>query len=497
MRDIVQKEDGDNLSADNFNTMKNEIQTAVSSAGLTLDIEAGPDSRLNMLAEAFSIYSKVGQTYIDSGTANAYILNGVGNFRRPKEYYPGYLASFKATNANTGASTVNINSLGVKNIVDHAGNSLSSGDIISGQYYLLIYDQGLDHFELTPNFIFASLQEVLNRNDLNRVISPSIANQARFAFIPPGIIRRTEISLVDFLFCEGQEVSRNTYSDLFAVIGTTFGSGDGSNTFNLPNIEEYNQSTVSAPNQSWGPLSVNTNNGDIWIVDFSSNRLYKNAGGNTEFILDALSPTDEYTDVTVNNSTNVVYSSEQSGFIRSRNPSSGVWSTHLSTSRFIRGISANSINNDLWFCEAFFVSGTGNIWKQTGATGSATQASGAPTGVNWQIIIVNPNNGDVFAAPRSGQIYRSAGGGSTWTAMNPSTLWRGIAINLNTNDVLAAGSAGIYINRGGVENSFTLMNLPGNRIYDGLYIYPDTKRIIGADSNIIHSYELNQYAIKI
>jgi microcystin-dependent protein len=40
-----------------------------------------------------------------------------------------------------------------------------------------------------------------------------------------------------FLFCQGQAVSRTTYADLFAAIGTTFGAGDGSTTFNLPNLE--------------------------------------------------------------------------------------------------------------------------------------------------------------------------------------------------------------------------------------------------------------------
>lgn len=38
-----------------------------------------------------------------------------------------------------------------------------------------------------------------------------------------------------FLQCNGSAVSRSTYSALFAIIGTTFGSGDGSTTFNLPN----------------------------------------------------------------------------------------------------------------------------------------------------------------------------------------------------------------------------------------------------------------------
>jgi microcystin-dependent protein len=37
-----------------------------------------------------------------------------------------------------------------------------------------------------------------------------------------------------WLLCQGQALSRTTYADLFAVIGTTFGAGDGSTTFNLP-----------------------------------------------------------------------------------------------------------------------------------------------------------------------------------------------------------------------------------------------------------------------
>lgn len=39
-----------------------------------------------------------------------------------------------------------------------------------------------------------------------------------------------------WLPCNGQNVSRTTYANLFAVIGTTYGSGDGSTTFTLPNL---------------------------------------------------------------------------------------------------------------------------------------------------------------------------------------------------------------------------------------------------------------------
>ncbi len=40
-----------------------------------------------------------------------------------------------------------------------------------------------------------------------------------------------------WLLCDGAAVSRAAYSDLYAVIGTTYGAGDGSTTFNLPNLK--------------------------------------------------------------------------------------------------------------------------------------------------------------------------------------------------------------------------------------------------------------------
>ena len=39
-----------------------------------------------------------------------------------------------------------------------------------------------------------------------------------------------------WLLCYGQAISRTTYSDLYAVVGTTYGAGDGATTFNLPDL---------------------------------------------------------------------------------------------------------------------------------------------------------------------------------------------------------------------------------------------------------------------
>lgn len=39
-----------------------------------------------------------------------------------------------------------------------------------------------------------------------------------------------------YLLCDGSNISRTTYKNLFNVIGTTYGTGDGSTTFTLPNL---------------------------------------------------------------------------------------------------------------------------------------------------------------------------------------------------------------------------------------------------------------------
>jgi microcystin-dependent protein len=42
----------------------------------------------------------------------------------------------------------------------------------------------------------------------------------------------------NWAWCNGQAVSRTTYAGLFAIFGTTYGAGNGSSTFNLPNLCE-------------------------------------------------------------------------------------------------------------------------------------------------------------------------------------------------------------------------------------------------------------------
>lgn len=55
-----------------------------------------------------------------------------------------------------------------------------------------------------------------------------------------GEIRMSAVDTPDagWLVCNGQAVSRTTYASLFSKIGTLYGVGDGSTTFNLPNLQD-------------------------------------------------------------------------------------------------------------------------------------------------------------------------------------------------------------------------------------------------------------------
>lgn len=45
----------------------------------------------------------------------------------------------------------------------------------------------------------------------------------------------------EWLECDGRSLERQQYPDLFEIIGTAFGRGDGQTTFNLPTIHLFEQ----------------------------------------------------------------------------------------------------------------------------------------------------------------------------------------------------------------------------------------------------------------
>lgn len=81
----------------------------------------------------------------------------------------------------------------------------------------------------------------VNTVDTAQIASGSVT-QAKLAdgvFAPIGSIMQYAGSTAptNWLLCDGDAVSRSTYADLFTALGTTYGSGNGSTTFNVPNLK--------------------------------------------------------------------------------------------------------------------------------------------------------------------------------------------------------------------------------------------------------------------
>lgn len=72
-----------------------------------------------------------------------------------------------------------------------------------------------------------------------------------------------------WLLCDGSAVSRTDYSDLFAAIGMVYGEGDGSTTFNLPNLtDKFIEGDVTAGNYKNAGLPNIV--GEIYVSRYAS-----------------------------------------------------------------------------------------------------------------------------------------------------------------------------------------------------------------------------------
>ena len=165
MQDLNDKITGNTLTAAEWNEVPSEIQNVIEALAITLS-----SGDLNQLGKAIAGYVANGTFYTDSGIANAYVLSVIGSKQRAPAYTNGFRISFLAGNENTGASTVNVAGLGVKNILLSGGIALAAGDV-SGQVELT-FDSANDRFQLLNAKVtgrvveFDSTVEMKNSPDL-------------------------------------------------------------------------------------------------------------------------------------------------------------------------------------------------------------------------------------------------------------------------------------------------------------------------------------------
>lgn len=239
-----------NLTASEFNNFISELENIILSTGQTL---SGAD--VFQIAKSMANYAITGTYLLDSGTsANSYVLSAPSPRLSPTNYFDGMQVRFFTTNANTGASTVNINSLGVKNINRSDGTSLQSGDIPAASEITLTYRATAGYFILSQNVKVSGTQSIqdlktfltaprastdpTNGSDLVRYSYLQSYVTANSNSFPPGALVpwAGNAAPTGWLLCYGQAVSRTTYAAMFANIGTNFGSGDGSTTVNVPDL---------------------------------------------------------------------------------------------------------------------------------------------------------------------------------------------------------------------------------------------------------------------
>jgi hypothetical protein len=121
------------LTAVEWNELPQEVQNTITSLGISLS-----SGDLQQLVKSISSYVAHGDFYTAAGT-DAYVLSALGTQLKPHAYANGMRVRFVVPNTNTGASTVNVASLGVKDI-EIDGGALGAGDLAVGDPVELWYD---------------------------------------------------------------------------------------------------------------------------------------------------------------------------------------------------------------------------------------------------------------------------------------------------------------------------------------------------------------------
>ena len=186
-------------------------------SGAMLPNQVEPAGRA-MMGAVKRFWDRINGTVTATGGAGAYVYTPA-DASFPTAYVTGETYRWRANVTAVGGDTLDVNGLGAKPIYKpgSAGpTALAPGDIQSGQMVETAYDSALNSggggFHLVGG------------------TSPSA--------IPAGTLApfAGAAAPAGWLLCYGQAVSRIGYAALFAAIGTNWGAGDGSTTFNLPDL---------------------------------------------------------------------------------------------------------------------------------------------------------------------------------------------------------------------------------------------------------------------
>jgi microcystin-dependent protein len=169
------------------------------------------DSARAMMAATAKYRDDIAGAIITSGTSTAYTVSSYQVFDT-LAHLNGQMIAFTPHTTNGATVTLNVDTLGPKPLRTAPGVELLAGTIVQGTPYIATYNNGDGAFYLQGFYGSPYLIPLGAGIDYWGATTPNSS----------------------FALATGQSISRTTYSALFSLFGTAYGSGDGSTTFNLP-----------------------------------------------------------------------------------------------------------------------------------------------------------------------------------------------------------------------------------------------------------------------
>ncbi|CCE04145.1 putative phage tail Collar Domain [Bradyrhizobium sp. STM 3843] len=171
------------------------------------------DSARAMMAAMAKYRDDIAGAIVTTGSSTAYALASYQQFDT-LAHLNGQIIAFTPHVTNGATVTLNVDSLGAKPLRSGPNTELLAGTLIQGTPYIVVYNNSDGAFYL--HGFYGNLYNI-----------PIGASIEYWAGTAPNS---------SFAFPYGQAINRTTYAALFALIGTNYGPGDGTTTFNLPDL---------------------------------------------------------------------------------------------------------------------------------------------------------------------------------------------------------------------------------------------------------------------
>lgn len=171
------------------------------------------DSARAMMASTAAYRDDIAGGIATGGTSTAYTVTSYQVFDS-LAHLGNQVIAFVPHATNGATVTLNVDSLGAKPLRPAPSVELTAGVLIQGTPYACTYNASDQVFYLRNFYVNPYVIPIGGFLDYAGTTAPNSA----------------------FVLPYGQAISRSTYSTLFSLVSTTFGTGDGSTTFNVPDL---------------------------------------------------------------------------------------------------------------------------------------------------------------------------------------------------------------------------------------------------------------------